>query len=176
MATAVLQPLVLMLIVRYDVAVVYSFTKQLADGFAGNEKMFMIELEMPLSGQTGYLNADMPAFWLLNTQAVNQQQYAKCSCWATGCGEWDIHEILSAGDTTGYASMHMGSNYAGQAPKRLPRPTSETMKMAAIVSGGVAHVEVLDPSTVFDMTISGSIVSGYLNSPDTTRFDVHIGT
>ncbi|MCJ1478725.1 Peroxisomal membrane protein PAS20 [Lambiella insularis] len=143
-------------------------------GFAGNEKMFMIELEMPLSGQTGYLNADMPAFWLLNTQVVNQQQYAKCSCWATGCGEWDIHEILTAGATTGYASMHMGSNYAGQAPTGLARPVSGTMKIAAIVSGGLAHVEVLDPSTAFATSISGSTVSDYLNNPNAVKFDVLI--
>ena len=134
----------------------------------------MIEIEMPLSGQTGYLNADMPAFWLLNTQIVNQQQYGKCSCWATGCGEWDIHEILKAGATTGYASMHMGDNYAGTPPQGLTRPTSGTMKIAAIVSGGVAHVEVLNPNTSFGNTLSGATVAGYINTPNATPFNVTI--
>ncbi|MCJ1284927.1 target of Sbf [Xylographa opegraphella] len=143
-------------------------------GWSGAEKVFMIEIQMPASGQTGYLNADMPAFWLLNTQIVNQQQYGKCSCWATGCGEWDIHEILEAGATTGYASMHMGSNYAGTPPQGLPRPTSETMKIAAIVSGGVAHVEVLSPNTPFGSTLSGAAVAGYINSPNSTPFNVII--
>ncbi|MCJ1380866.1 target of Sbf [Xylographa soralifera] len=143
-------------------------------GWNGAEKVFMIEIEMPLSGQTGYLNADMPAFWLLNTQIVNQQQYGKCSCWATGCGEWDIHEILKAGATTGYASMHMGSNYAGTPPQGLARPTSGTMKIAAIVSGGVAHVEVLNSDTSFGNTLSGATVAGYINSPNSTPFNVII--
>ncbi|MCJ1415566.1 target of Sbf [Xylographa parallela] len=143
-------------------------------GWNGAEKVFMIEIEMPLSGQTGYLNADMPAFWLLNTQIVNQQQYGKCSCWATGCGEWDIHEILKAGATTGYASMHMGDNYAGTPPQGLTRPTSGTMKIAAIVSGGVAHVEVLNPNTSFGNTLSGATVAGYINTPNATPFNVTI--
>ncbi|MCJ1320251.1 target of Sbf [Xylographa vitiligo] len=143
-------------------------------GWNGADKVFMIEIEMPLSGQRGYLNADMPAFWLLNTQIVNQQQYGKCSCWATGCGEWDIHEILEAGATTGYASMHMGSNYAGTPPQGLPRPTSGTIKIAAIVSGGIAHVEVLSPNTSFGNTLSGATVVGYINSPNSTPFNVII--
>ena len=135
-----------------------------ADGWGGENKIFMAEFQMPRSGQTGYQNADMPAFWLLNSKVVNTQQYANCSCWASGCGEWDILEVLSNDLTTGYASLHMGCNYGVTAEQNgIARPTTATIKIAAIVSSqGVAHVRVLDDSTTFGTTVAGSTVTGWL--------------
>lgn len=145
------------------------------DGFAG-DKIFMAEFQMPLSGSSDGLNPDMPAFWLLNSKVVNTQQYDACSCWATGCGEWDIHEVLTKGAMTGCASMHMGKNFAGTPSQTFDRPTTKTMKMAAIVSNGVAHIEVLDDAMTFDKVIQGSTINGFLNHPDVTTFDVLIGS
>ena len=125
----------------------------------------MAEFQMPRSFQTGYQNADMPAFWLLNSKVVNTQQYANCSCWASGCGEWDILEVLSNDLTTGYASLHMGCNYGVTAEQNgIARPTTGTIKMVAIVSSqGVAHVRVLDDSTSFGTTVAGSTVRAWLD-------------
>ena len=137
--------------------------------------MFLAEFQMPLSGQTGYLNADMPAFWMLNTQIVNTGQYSNCSCWKTGCGEWDIHEVLEQGATTGYATMHMGQNFNGQAPNGFARPISTTMKVGVIISNGVFHIEILDDSTTFGSTFLGSTVNGWINSAHVVNFPVIVG-
>ena len=172
-----LLPLVSMLTVSFSSTCTYPrFCANLPiDGFAG-DKMFMVEFQMPLSGSGDGLNPDMPAFWLLNSKIVNTQQYDACSCWSTGCGEWDIHEVLTKGATQGSASMHMGKNFAGTPSQTFDRPTEKTMKMAAIVSNGVAHIEVLDDSQTFDAVISGATVSGFLDHPEVAKFNVLIGS
>ena len=130
---------------------------------------------MPLSGSQDGTNPDKPGFWLLNTQIVNTQQYGACSCWPTGCGEFDVHEVLEPGDSQGYATMHMWNNFAGQAPQGIDRPTDSqtTMKIAAIITNGVAHVQVLDPNFDFGSTIDGSVISDFVNSADAAQYTVN---
>lgn len=138
--------------------------------------MFMVEFQMPMSGSSDGFNPDMPAFWLLNSKIVNTQQYDACSCWKSGCGEWDIHEVLTKGAKQGSASMHMGKNFAGTPSETFKRPVGKTMKMAAIVSNGVAHIEVLDDDTTFDKVIKESQVNGFLDHPEVTEFNVLLGS
>ena len=132
----------------------------------------MAEYTMPLSGSQAGLNPDMPAFWMLNTQIVNTVQYAACSCWATGCGEFDVHEVLTRGATAGYATLHGGNNFQGQAPGAIDRPTSGTIKIAAAVAAGQVSVHVLPADFSFDSSLSSSVISGILNSPDMEEFTV----
>lgn len=65
------------------------------DGFAGANKIFLLEYAMPVDPAAGdQFNGDMPAIWMLNAQIPRTSQYGKeeCSCWKTGCGEFDIGE------------------------------------------------------------------------------------
>lgn len=78
----------------------------LEDGFDGGNKVFLLEFSMPKDDTAGF-NADMPAIWMLNPQIPRTVQYGNgdCSCWKTGCGEFDVAETLSSG------SMFMKSTF-----------------------------------------------------------------
>jgi hypothetical protein len=67
-------------------------------GFDGADKVFFFEFDMP-TDNSGSMNADMPAIWLLNAQVPRCGQYvaSECSCWTSGCGEFDIFEVLTTG-------------------------------------------------------------------------------
>jgi hypothetical protein len=64
------------------------------DGFDGPDKIFVAEFQMPLDGTEGF-NADLPAIWLLNANIPRTLQYGKaeCSCWQSGCGEFDVSPV-----------------------------------------------------------------------------------
>jgi hypothetical protein len=127
--------------------------------------MFLVEFSMPLSGKTGF-NADMPAIWMLNAQIPNTLQYgeATCSCWQSGCGEFDVFEILDSGNTRTKSTWH--SNVSGGDSNYFDRPTGSTMKAAIVFDGNssAAHIVVLPDNTDFATTISADQVSGFLNS------------
>ena len=132
---------------------------------------------MPLSGKQGpgtypNLNPDAPAFWILNTQIVNQQQYGACSCWESGCGEFDVHEVLTPGASSGYATMHMGTNYHGQAPQGIDRPTSGTHKIAAIITGSNAYVQVLPDTFSFDSELPSDVMKSLISHSNVQDFAV----
>lgn len=65
-----------------------------SDGFAGPNKIFFFEFDMPLDGNQGF-NGDLPAIWTLNAQIPRTLQYGKaeCSCWQSGCGEFDVSSV-----------------------------------------------------------------------------------
>lgn len=67
-------------------------------GFAGAQKAFFFEFQMPDDGTSGW-NQNMPAIWALNAKVPRTQQYGACSCWDSGCGEFDIFEVLDPGNT-----------------------------------------------------------------------------
>ena len=116
---------------------------------------------MPRSGKAdgSVQNADMPAFWFLNTQIDLQGQYSP-SC-HSGCGELDVIEILDGDKSKAEATLY-GNVNGGSSPSWFARPTDGTMKVAVIFTGGIIHIQVLDSSTNFDSIISGSTVSGWL--------------
>src|ERR1700742_2741289 len=66
-------------------------------GFGGDSKLFMFEFQMPDDGNNGVFNGNMPSLWMLNAQIPRTGQYSSCSCWQSGCGEFDICEVLSPG-------------------------------------------------------------------------------
>lgn len=119
---------------------------------------------MPISGKTGF-NADMPAAWMLNAQIPNTVQYgaADCSCWASGCGELDVFEILDSGNTRARSTWH--GNISGGDSNYFNRPTGATVKVAVILDGanGAAHIIVLPDSTDFSATLSEGTVNDFIN-------------
>lgn len=57
--------------------------------------MFIMEFQMPTDGTSGF-NADIPAIWILNAKIPRTLQYgnAECSCWESGCGEFDVSPLV----------------------------------------------------------------------------------
>lgn len=81
-------------------------------GFGGTVKMFLFEFEMPTEPNKNNSNTfyDMPAIWLLNAKIPRTSQYSSnpnCSCWNSGCGEYDIFEIMNSTESTHlYSTIH----------------------------------------------------------------------
>lgn len=122
-------------------------------GFDGPSKAFFFEFSMPDDGQSGasiYDAVNMPALWLLNAQIPRTLQYGKseCSCWESGCGEFDVFEVLAAGDTRAKSTLH--GNVAGGDSDYFERPTSDTIKVGLILNNDKIHIKVLDDSSDFD--------------------------
>lgn len=134
------------------------------DGFDGPTKMFLVEFSMPLTGKTGF-NADMPAVWVLNAQIPNTLQYgdAECCCWESGCGEFDIFEILDSGNTRAKSTWH--GNVSGGDSNYFNRPTESTMKAAVIFDGNssAATIVVLPDDTDFATTLTADQVNAFLD-------------
>ena len=77
---------------------------------------------MPTDGSH---EGDGPAFWLLNANIPRTEQYG-CSCWTTGCGEFDVAEALHSGSAYLKSTLH--SNTPGGDSDYLMRPTVGAMK------------------------------------------------
>ncbi|ODV96342.1 hypothetical protein PACTADRAFT_67771 [Pachysolen tannophilus NRRL Y-2460] len=145
-------------------------------GFAGASKMFVFEFLMPTESTVSDTteNYDMPAIWLLNAKIPRTTQYGTCSCWATGCGELDLFEILSAGEDKLISHLHDGegdngtSDGGGGSQDYFARPTSSTMKAAVIFYDSEVHITVVDNSTSFESTIDSDTVSDWLSESGTT--------
>jgi hypothetical protein len=150
-----------LLIVNLNSRRIFDFTKLFVDGFAGADKIFLIEFSMPMDGTTGF-NADMPAIWMLNAQIPRIIQYgnAQCSCWESGCGELDIAEALFSGSTYLKSTLH--TNTPGGDSDYLVCPTSGTMKLAVVFSSSNSSVQiqVLPGSEDFPTSLSASAING----------------
>ncbi|CAO1598210.1 target of Sbf [Xanthoria calcicola] len=129
-------------------------------GFGGDSKLFLMEFSMPRTGKTGF-NADMPAIWLLNAQIPLTSQYGtnpKCSCWTSGCGEFDLFEILNTGNFRCKSTLHMAP--AGGSSDYFQRPEKSTIKAAVLFQGAnkAAHIKILDNNQSFDESLAADVV------------------
>jgi len=134
-------------------------------GFDGADKVFMMEFSMPSAADSGF-NGDMPAVWMLNAQIPRTLQYGSptCSCWETGCGEFDIMEVLSSGATQCKSTFHTNT-LAGDSDY-IDRPTSGTIKIAVIFSSATstAHIQVLDDSIDFGTSLTTDEIQAMVSS------------
>lgn len=135
-------------------------------GFDGPSKAFFFEFGMPDSGETAasiYDPVNMPAIWMLNAQIPRTLQYgqADCSCWTSGCGEFDIFEVLAPGDTRCKSTLH--GNIAGGDSDYFERPVTGTIKAALLLYKDNMHIKIIDNSTEFGtampMTFLNEMVS-----------------
>ncbi|TGO30690.1 hypothetical protein BPAE_0004g01490 [Botrytis paeoniae] len=124
-------------------------------GFNGANKVFLLEFSMPIDGRTGF-NGDMPSVWILNAQIPRTIQYGNpsCSCWESGCGEFDIAEALNSGSTFLKSTLH--TNRPGGDSDYFVRPTSSTMKLAVVFSSATStiHIQVLPTSYDFPTSLT----------------------
>ncbi|KAK9469141.1 putative TOS1-like glycosyl hydrolase-domain-containing protein [Lipomyces arxii] len=137
-------------------------------GFGGDMKLFLLEFSMPSDASAGF-NADMPAVWFLNGKVPRTSQYGSCSCWTTGCGEFDAFEVLSSGSD--YLTSHLhtwqgtNTNYGGGGTgDYFTRPTESTMKAAVIFDGSDKAIRLiqLDDATDFGSSIAADVIAGWL--------------
>ncbi|ODQ44657.1 hypothetical protein PICMEDRAFT_18063 [Pichia membranifaciens NRRL Y-2026] len=142
-------------------------------GFAGAEKVFVFEFQMPSNSGSSF-NGDMPAIWMLNAKIPRTLQYGNsaCSCWSTGCGEFDIFEILSAGSDKLISHLHdgqgsTGSYGGGGTSDYFSRPYGSTMKAAVVFQDGNISIVVLDDDTTFGSSLSASTVNGWASTSGT---------
>ncbi|KHE84487.1 hypothetical protein GE21DRAFT_1208548 [Neurospora crassa] len=115
-------------------------------GFSGTSRIFLLEFSMPHTGG----GADMPAIWLENARVPLTQQYGACSCWTSGCGEWDVFEILHAGyeraETTFHLDPPAGDANWFQRPIDQNGPIKVVVWFDGGVDGGTASVKILGGS------------------------------
>ena len=124
---------------------------------------------MPRDSGSGF-NVDMSAAWFLNAQIPRTLQYgnAACSCWASGCGEFDVFEILSTGSDYCTTTLHTwqgtGTEYGGGGcSDYIERPLTSNMKAAIIFNptSMTMNIVVLGPSVSFDAGLTDSDVSSW---------------
>jgi hypothetical protein len=127
----------------------------------------MFEFAMPMDGQEGF-EGNQPAIWALNAKIPRTDQYgnASCSCWESGCGEFDIVEALIDGSPFLKSTLH--DNTSGGDSDYIARPTSATMKLAVVFSSSSStiHIQVLPDSTDFSPNFTAGELEGMCASPD----------
>ena len=128
---------------------------------------------MPLTGKTGF-NMDMPAAWILNAEVPRTMQYGACSCWASGCGEMDVFEVLNSGNTKAISAWH-GLNSKGDS-NWFQRPTDKTMKAAVFLDGSSSsvHIVVLPDSTNFGTSLTDAQVTAFINSVQNPALNIKV--
>lgn len=108
----------------------------------------------------------MPAIWLENARVPLTQQYGACSCWTSGCGEWDVFEILHAGyeraETTFLLDPPAGDANWFQRPVNQNAPIKVVVWFDGVVDGGTASVKILGGSdgVVFGERLAEGEVGG----------------
>lgn len=144
-------------------------------GFYGAIKMFLFEFSMPTEDTVSYdevSNYNMPAIWLLNAAIPRTAQYstsANCSCWRSGCGEFDIFEVMNGTQANNlYSTIH---DYQGTgdielglaAYGHLERDTEKTMAGGVVFDKNGNAFVFMSNNTSFDATIEASTVDGWIS-------------
>ena len=119
---------------------------------------------MPTSRNTGF-NADMPAIWIMNAQIALTSQYGEnqnCSCWSSGCGEFDIFEVLDSGDDRCKSTLHMAP--AGGSSDYFKRPVNDTIKAAVVFYGRnqTAVIQLLDDIVTFGEALTPAFIEQFI--------------
>ncbi|EWC45151.1 hypothetical protein DRE_06039 [Drechslerella stenobrocha 248] len=129
-------------------------------GWDGDNKVFVFKFTMPIDNSPGS-NSNMPAVWSLNSLIGRTLQYPakpEWSCWSTGCGEFDIFEVLAGeGEFSNAMTSHLhsfqgspmkGSPNAkggGGTPDFFKRPVTGTFTgMVSYLSDGAITIQQLD--------------------------------
>ena len=92
----------------------------------------------------------------LNVTVLIPRKYGnpECSCWVSGCGEFDIAEALHSGSTYLKSTIH--ANQAAGDSDYFERPTTSTMKLAVVFdsANSTVHLQVLPNSTEFSAQLT----------------------
>ncbi|KAH7087127.1 putative TOS1-like glycosyl hydrolase-domain-containing protein [Paraphoma chrysanthemicola] len=132
-------------------------------GWSGSSKAFFIEFQMDHYQNRGVdqgLISDAPAWWFLNAAIPRVLQYGSdrnnipCSCWSTGCGEFDAFEILGNGEERAKSTMHRQGNLQGGDSNYFRRPVGRKLKFAVVWHYPHITALVLDDGFDFSTALS----------------------
>ncbi|KAF2772073.1 hypothetical protein EJ03DRAFT_212473 [Teratosphaeria nubilosa] len=142
-------------------------------GFDGAEKAFFFEFQMPSTGQTAaskYDPVDMPAIWILNALIPRTLQYGQedCSCWTSGCGEFDLFEVLAAGDKRMKSTLH--GNISGGDSDFFERPVDAPIKAAMVLCNDNIYLKIIDNSTEFSEIMAQSMIDEISKGTEQTEW------
>lgn len=152
-------------------------------GFYGTVKMFLFEFKMPTESKVSedeVSNYNMPAIWLLNAQIPRTSQYStsvNCSCWRSGCGEFDIFEVMNTTEANHlYSTIHdyQGTDNieTGMAVYgHMARDTTGTMIGGVSFDNKGNAITWLSNSTSFNESISASDVNNWIGGDGTIAAD-----
>jgi hypothetical protein len=110
------------------------------------------------------LISDAPAWWFLNAAIPRILQYGNdrnnipCSCWSTGCGEFDAFEVLSNGEERAKSTLHRQGNLEGGDSNYFRRPVGTMLKFAVIWTFPNITALVLDDDFDFSNSLSNAQV------------------
>jgi hypothetical protein len=137
------------------------------DGWSGSSKAFFIEFQMdhyPNRGSDQGLISDAPAWWFLNAaiprvlQYGNDRKNVPCSCWSTGCGEFDAFELLGEGEERAKSTLHRQGNLEGGDSNYFKRPVGASVKFAVIWHYPHITALILDNNFAFGEALSEDVV------------------
>lgn len=152
-------------------------------GFDGAEKMFLFSFDMPQETSVPYgdvFSWNMPAIWLLNAKIPRTSQYptnGNCSCWSSGCGEFDVFEVMNTTETTKlYSTIH---DYQGTGDINMgladygyiSRNFNSTMTGGVVFDLNGTATVFLSNSTSIDSTIPLSSVQGWVSAAGEAKVD-----
>ncbi|CAL9736219.1 hypothetical protein MOSE0_J04698 [Monosporozyma servazzii] len=145
-------------------------------GYTGTTKMFLFEFTMPTESAkngTSFEYYDLPAIWLLNDHIARTSQYptnSNCSCWASGCGEYDIFEVMNGTERNHlYSTFHtfQGIEDLGtgiQSYGYIPRDTKGTMKGGVIFDSAGNTISFISDDIDFENTYAVDEINKVLAS------------
>jgi hypothetical protein len=102
--------------------------------------------------------SDAPAWWFLNAAIPRILQYGNdrnnipCSCWSTGCGEFDAFEVLGNGEERAKSTLHRQGNLEGGDSNYFKRPVGRTVKFGVVWH--YPHITALVLNDSFDFSTS----------------------
>ncbi|KAJ4359354.1 target of Sbf [Ascochyta clinopodiicola] len=143
---------------EYEIAVFSDKECDVDYGWTGSSKAFFIEFQMDHYQNRGTdqgLISDAPAWWFLNAAIPRILQYGNdrnnipCSCWSTGCGEFDAFEVLGNGEERAKSTLRRQGNLEGGDSNYFKRPVGKTLKFAVVWHYPHITATVLNEDYVF---------------------------
>ncbi|CCH63104.1 hypothetical protein TBLA_0J01060 [Henningerozyma blattae CBS 6284] len=145
-------------------------------GFNGNTKMFLFEFSMPTDAQGSndtIRNFNMPGIWLLNDHIARTAEYPtdnRCSCFASGCGGYDIFKVTDPDNTDRlYSNVRTLQNNGNatigmQSSGYIQRATNGTMKGGVVFDSEGNIVSFISSQANFDDIVKSSDVNSWLSA------------
>ncbi|KAL5379813.1 hypothetical protein DPSP01_008283 [Paraphaeosphaeria sporulosa] len=140
-------------------------------GWDGPSKAFFIEFQMDHYDNYGSdqgMLSDAPAWWFLNAaiprilQYGNDRKNIPCSCWSTGCGEFDAFEILGRGEVRAKSTIHRQGNLEGGDSNYFLRPVGRAIKFAVVFHNWNITARVLDDGFDFGASLTQAQIDDIL--------------
>ena len=124
------------------------------------------------------MNGNMPGIWMLNAQIPNTIQYgaSDCSCWTSGCGEFDIFEVLKgASPACDYAkaTIHGNAPMLGGDSDYFQRPTGSAITVGVVMYDSNIHIQIMD-NFDWSSSLTSSAIDNLCDSTMTNGGDVSV--